>query len=120
MGTEGQYAHTFVALILEEATALPSGDTLDWKGYPAVPKQVLKSVQICITTLHPVWTPPPPTEIMAAIRLITNMTTGIYTVSETIKSRQDVSVTALRDVLDRYEYVWDEVHVRISVAWEKV
>lgn len=41
MGTDGQYAHTFVAILLEVSTALPSGDTLYWIRFSAVPDQVL-------------------------------------------------------------------------------
>lgn len=40
--------------------------------------------------------------------------------SEKIKLKQGVSVTEFREVLEDYEAVTYEVHVKISLAWDKV
>lgn len=47
------------------------------------------------------------------------MDTGIYMVSKKIKLKQGGYVTEIREVLECYEEVRDEVHLNISIAWEK-
>lgn len=37
-----------------------------------------------------------------------------------MKVKQDVDITELRDVLDDYEDVRDEVHVKIALNWGKI
>lgn len=75
MGAAGKYARMFVALLQEVASALRSGETLDWLGCPAIPDQALEAVHIGMVTIEPIWSPTPTKEIMAAIRLISRMTT---------------------------------------------
>lgn len=64
--------------------------------------------------------PPPSTEIMSTIRLITRITSVVYAVSENFKLKQDVSVPDLREVLESYEEVREEAHVSVSMEWEKM
>lgn len=59
------------------------------------------------------------TEIMSVIRQITVMDTGVYYVSEKLKLKQNVPETEIREVLDGYEDLRDEVEVRINFIWEK-
>lgn len=73
MGASGEYGHIFVSLLQEVATALVSGETLDWLGFPAIPDQVLKGLHIVMVTIEPTLSPPPTTDIMVTIRFITRM-----------------------------------------------
>lgn len=42
----GQYAHTFVALMMEVDTALTSGETMYWIGCPEIPEKVVEAIQL--------------------------------------------------------------------------
>lgn len=89
--TFGQHTHTFVAFLKEAETVPPSGITIDWIGFPAVPDQVLDSVQVCMFAIDTACKPLPPTEVMDFIRKMKFTTGDVYGIADFLRSTEDVT-----------------------------
>lgn len=57
--------------------------------------------------------------MVSAIRLVAVEAQIVLNVAEKLKDKQEFTTTDLRNVMDGYEDVRDEVHVNIALSWYK-